>query len=710
MNDRGSITQGDEPGGSVERRTEAVLPPKEVIEATAERCRRSEAERRVTVAKVKARISPLHLDTKERAAKRLARLGVDDVRFERIIGKTNLIEVHTLERGAKVARAVGRVRIRNAARRLVGSGTGVMVSPHLLITNNHVLASSAVAASSQIEFNYQDGPDGRPLAPIVFDFAPDRFFFTDRALDFTLVAVIAHPDAREPLDAFGWCPLKPEEGKVLKGEYLNIIQHPNGGPKLAALRENRLTALLEDFLHYETDTAPGSSGSPVFSDQWEMVALHHSGVPATDDQGRYLAIGGGLWSPELGEHRLQWIANEGVRVSRIVARLGLEQLTGEPKELCDELLAAEIRNGPSERTPREPPQIGPPSSAQSPALEGPVVRNDAATWILPLRVTVQLGDGASAPRVETPRIEAPPTEPRPPATRRGDELPPALRATLDDALRDLEASKKRAYYDRKLDRQDREEYYAGLDAGLDPEQAYWAYHRLLDKTHAREIRYKPATHVYPWVDLQPNLKLRSIYSGLEFDPEVIIREDLAIEAARQERLKEMLLAESGLDPEEALTLLEGQLPYNCEHVVPQSWFAKKEPMRGDLHHLFACESGCNSFRGNIPYWDFPDFEEVERRDCGKRVGKTKFEPEKGKGEVARAVLYFVLRYPGEIDDMESEYEEERIAILLGWHASHRVTDHERHRNQVIFRKQGNRNPLIDFPDRAGDIAFAAGLG
>ena len=29
--------------------------------------------------------------------------------------------------------------------------------------------------------------------------------------------------------------------------------------------------------------------------------------------------------------------------------------------------------------------------------------------------------------------------------------------------------------------------------------------------------------------------------------------------------------------------------FNCEHVVPQSWFDKKEPMRGDLHHLFACD-------------------------------------------------------------------------------------------------------------------------
>ena len=65
---------------------------------------------------------------------------------------------------------------------------------------------------------------------------------------------------------------------MIKGEYVNIVQHPNGEPKQLALRENQLVDVLENFLHYQTDTAPGSSGSPVFSDEWEVVALHHSGV------------------------------------------------------------------------------------------------------------------------------------------------------------------------------------------------------------------------------------------------------------------------------------------------------------------------------------------------------------------------------------------------------------------------------------------------
>jgi len=158
-----------------------------------------------------------------------------------------------------------------------------------------------------------------------------------------------------------------------------------------------------------------------------------------------------------------------------------------------------------------------------------------------------------------------------------------------------------------------------------------------------------------------------------------------------------------------MDFLETSLPFNCEHVVPQSWFSKMEPMRGDLHHLFACESDCNSFRGNTPYFNFPDFKEVIRNDCGKRE-EHKFEPGGGKGTVERATLYFLLRYPGEINRTAKEYTQDRLATLLKWHKDFPVDDYERHRNQAIFERQGNRNPLIDYPTWAAKIDFRLGSG
>jgi endonuclease I len=215
------------------------------------------------------------------------------------------------------------------------------------------------------------------------------------------------------------------------------------------------------------------------------------------------------------------------------------------------------------------------------------------------------------------------------------------------------------------------------------------------------------------VDLQENLKIRSIYSNLIFEPEEIIREDLRIEKMRSMRLQETLLREAlnSVQVQEQLDLLENSLPFNCEHVVPRSWFDKAEPMLGDLHHLFACESSCNSFRGNFPFTDFADFPDTQekiRSKCGK-LEAAQFEPENGKGEAARATLYFLLRYPGFINNHHKEYTPDDLKTLLDWHDEYPVTIHEKHRNAAIHKKQGNRNPLIDFPAWADKIEFRRGI-
>ena len=48
-------------------------------------------------------------------------------------------------------------------------------------------------------------------------------------------------------------------------------------------------------------------------------------------------------------------------------------------------------------------------------------------------------------------------------------------------------------------------------------------------------------------------------------------------------------------------------------------------------------------------------------------------------------------------------------MLLGWHGAEPVGEYERHRNAAIHERQGNRNPLIDHPEWAGEIEFAEGL-
>ena len=289
---------------------------------------------------------------------------------------------------------------------------------------------------------------------------------------------------------------------------------------------------------------------------------------------------------------------------------------------------------------------------------------------------------------------------------------PRTATRLREALAELTRAPDRPYYDEEVDRRTRDAYYAPVAGRADGRALYGALTDLLAATHTTELPYKPAVRVYPWVDLHPDLRLRSLYSGRTFDAAEFIRADAEIAERRLERARSRGLPIAGEDdgsPDDAPSALEEELPYNCEHVVPQSWFAKREPMRGDLHHLFACESGCNSFRGNTPYFEFPAAERVIRHACG-RLEPGRFEPEHGKGPAARAVLYFILRYPTAVQDAPAELEATRLATLLAWHAAEPPTPYELHRNQAIHELQGNRNPLIDHPEWASTIAFAAGLG
>lgn len=287
-------------------------------------------------------------------------------------------------------------------------------------------------------------------------------------------------------------------------------------------------------------------------------------------------------------------------------------------------------------------------------------------------------------------------------------LEEVVEAEVDEALAQLATAREEPYYDETADRTASERYYTGLDA-VEGEPLRAALAELLGRTHAPRPSYKPMQWVYPRVDLHPDGVLRSIYSGKTFAAEEVIAADAEIERARTERMLEFNLRQTALGPSELraeAAAIEEALPFNCEHVVPQSWFGEDEPMRGDIHHLFACETGCNSFRGNFPYFDFHDPQEAFRDDCG-RCEEVGFEPGAGKGPVARATLYFLLRYPGVIGDGDREISPERLEELLGWHERDPVSEYERHRNFVTATLQGNRNPLIDHPDWARRIDFVA---
>jgi endonuclease G len=291
-------------------------------EKAEERFRLRESARAEIRNKIKEK-GPLGAESIERVNAREAMIKAvigrpDGIAHERIIGSSDLLEINYLDLGMKASRSVCRIQVRDENGRVLGFGTGFLVSPVLLLTNNHVLDRIESSRRSLADFNFEDDINFIPKDTKTFPLDPDRFFYTSEELDFTIVAIRPQSTDGSPLSGFGFLRLNRESGKALLGEYVTIIQHPDGASKQITVRENEVVDLPERFIHYHTDTKPGSSGSPVFNDQWQVVALHHAGVQKRDSQGRVLSIDGSVWDPNtMDEDKIAWVANEGIRISSI---------------------------------------------------------------------------------------------------------------------------------------------------------------------------------------------------------------------------------------------------------------------------------------------------------------------------------------------------------------------------------------------------------
>lgn len=272
----------------------------------------------------------------------LSQLNVDPgVFLESILEGNDLTSVSYFDRGKLASRPVGRIHFDLGPRIGQGFATGFLVGPGLLLTNHHVLPSPEVARVATVTFDAEDGVDGLPRTPHVFRLEPQRGYLSDKGLDFCFVAVADASTQGVRLANFGYLRLHQTTGKILRKEYATIIQHPRGRQKQVAARNNEILVYVYDrelkdeqradnnHIYYSTDTLPGSSGAPVFSDQWYVVALHRRGVPRTDTRNGTEVIlrrDGQVAGDDDTDDSIEFVANEGVRVSRIIRRL--ETLSG----------------------------------------------------------------------------------------------------------------------------------------------------------------------------------------------------------------------------------------------------------------------------------------------------------------------------------------------------------------------------------------------
>jgi endonuclease G len=318
-----------------------------------------------------------------------------DAALERIIGNNDLMPINYLQLGYAASKPICRIHVKNVNGGNEGFGTGFLISPNLLMTNNHVFTDVDETINSFAEFNYQYTAEGVPAHSTIFRLSPSSFFYTNKELDFSVVAVNStSEDEIKSLSDFDFLKLFEESGKALVSECLTIIQHPSGGLKQIAIRENKL--LIADpesnFITYSTDTLTGSSGSPVFNDQWQVVALHHSGVPKKDANGNWLCKDGSIWRKGMDDSLIDWISNEGIRVSAIVRDLKAKF----PKHQ----LITELLNIPSKITKLEEGERSIPKEAEKTVahtLNNSSTMENKITFNLPIEISVGIGSATTLP-------------------------------------------------------------------------------------------------------------------------------------------------------------------------------------------------------------------------------------------------------------------------------------------------------------------------
>jgi len=161
--------------------------------------------------------------------------------------------------------------------------------------------------------------------------------------------------------------------------------------------------------------------------------------------------------------------------------------------------------------------------------------------------------------------------------------------------------------------------------------------------------------------------------------------------------------------------------HNREHLIPQSSFGSASPMQNDIHHVVPSDGYVNGQRGSLPFgtvgsanWTSQNGSKRGNSNVSGYSGSV-FEPiDEFKGDIARAILYFVTRYENTVDGYtgfemfngteDQALEDWALAMLLDWHYNvDPVDQREIDRNDDAYNYQGNANPFVDHPEYANLI-------
>ncbi|NCF67184.1 MAG: serine protease [Chloroflexi bacterium] len=214
-------------------------------------------------------------------------------------------------------------------------GTGFLVGPNSVLTNYHVVQKiiekkpGYTPGDVKLRFDYKRLDDGVTInSGTLYQVVDDWATWLVDSSRYSDVDTLPEPKPSDPdADQLDYAVLRLKEkaaeenlGKVpgmdstrgfmdlatvdtsydfSENKVIFIVQHPLGMPLKVTVNTFRNFNGNSTRLTYLNDTEPGSSGSPVFNGNWNLVALHHSGDP-TFGQPAY---------------------NEGIPMEKIVSRL-----------------------------------------------------------------------------------------------------------------------------------------------------------------------------------------------------------------------------------------------------------------------------------------------------------------------------------------------------------------------------------------------------
>jgi V8-like Glu-specific endopeptidase len=222
--------------------------------------------------------------------------------LEKVWGETNYQSLKWLLEAVDRTRSVARL----GPNRFEGWGSGFLIDGswidaslsdrRLLLTNAHVCTNDS---DVQAQYPFPKGAEentvtflgslGEGVEPVEIKVNKVLWTSPPSKLDASLLEIADVPEGarKAPLckeipNFDGW-----------EAKRVNILGHPKGLNLRVSLQDNKLVSVDDRYLHYRTPTDPGSSGSPIFNQNWELVGIHHSS------------------SKEMQ-------ANEGIRIDRII--------------------------------------------------------------------------------------------------------------------------------------------------------------------------------------------------------------------------------------------------------------------------------------------------------------------------------------------------------------------------------------------------------